>query len=321
MAFPISGTPVPTGAGPSTPALSGTFIPEIWSGRLIEKFYASTVLAAITNIFYEGEIKNQGDKVIIRTIPTLTINTYAATQGIVVERPSSNVINLLIDQGLYFATILDDVLRTQADMNLMDLWAQDAAQQLKIKVDQTVLASIPTTVAAKNKGGTAGIISGNINLGAAGAPVTLAGVTAAGGATGIMDLLIDMGVVLDEYNIPETGRWVVLPSWAVGMILRSDVRAANIMGDQTSAFRNGRVGECARFTVYQSNLLPTATEGAKTAVWTPFGHSNGLTFASQLTEMETIRSESTFGTIMRGLQVYGFKMIDPTCVGVAYVVR
>lgn len=320
MAFPISSTPQPSGSAASNPALSGTFIPEIWSGKLIEKFYAATVLAAISNTNYEGEIRNHGDKVIIRTIPTLTIRDYEATGPITVERPSSNVLNLLIDKGKYFAAVLDDVLRVQADMKLMDMWAEDASQQLKITIDTQVLASIPTTVDAKNKGDAAGKISGNINLGKTGAPLTVAGASSSG-VVGIMDLLIDLGVCLDEQNIPETGRWVIMPAWMVGMLLRSDVKAANIMGDGTSAFRNGRVGEVARFTVYQSNLLPTATESTKTATWIFAGHSNGLTFASQLTEMETLRVESTFGTIMRGLQVYGFKMIDPTCICAAYAVR
>ena len=60
------------------PLYTQNFIPEIWSGKLIEKFYATTVLAAISNTDYEGEIKNQGDKVSIRTQPTITISDYTA---------------------------------------------------------------------------------------------------------------------------------------------------------------------------------------------------------------------------------------------------
>jgi len=320
MAYPISSTPVPTGSPASTPALSGTYIPELWSGNLVEKFYATTVLAAISNTNYEGEIKGYGDKVNIRSIPTLTIFDYEATGPLPVQRPSAPIQQLLIDKGKGFNTILDDVLRIQSDINLMDMWSNDASQQLKIKIDTQVLASMPSTVDAANKGATAGKISANINLGVTGTPIVVGPANAAG-VVGILDLIIDLGVCLDEQNIPETGRWVILPAWMVGMLLKSELRSAQIMGDATSAFRNGRVGECARFTVYQSNLLPTAAESTKTAVYVLAGHANGLTFASQLTEMETLRAESTFGTLMRGLQVYGFKMIDPTCVCTAYAVR
>jgi len=320
MAFPVSSTPMPTGTVASNPALSGTFIPEIWSGKLLQKFYSTTVLAAISNVDYEGEIKSHGDKVIIRTIPTLTIRDYEATGPITIERPSSNVLNLLIDKGKYFAAVLDDVLRIQADIDLLNMWADDASEQLKIAIDTQVLAAIPTGIDAANKGDKAGKISANINLGKTGAPIVV-GPADASGVVGIMSLLVDLGVCLDEQNIPETGRWVLLPAWLVGMLLKSDVRAANIMGDATSAFRNGRVGELARFTVYQTNLLPTATETSKQAVWVFAGHSHGLTFASQLTEMEALRVESTFGTIMRGLQVYGFKVLDGIAIAGAYCVR
>lgn len=320
MAFPISASPQPAGSAAANPAYAGVFIPQIWSGRLLEKFYAATVLAAISNTNYEGEIKKFGDTVIIRTIPTLTIRDYEATGPITVERPSSNVLQLLIDKGKYFAAILDDVMRVQADMDLLDMWADDASEQLKIAIDTQVLAAIPAQVDALNKGSAAGKISGDINLGKATAPIVV-GSADASGVVGIISLLIDMGVCLDEQNVPETGRWAILPAWAVGILLKSDVRAANIMGDATSALRNGRVGTISRFTIYQSNLLPTATEGSDKAFHFLAGHNTGLTFASQLTEMETLRVESTFGTLMRGLQVYGFKVLKPESIVDAYVIR
>src|SRR5215470_13827333 len=96
---PISGLPLyPSGSSQPSPAYSGTFIPEIWSGKLIEKFYASTVLAAISNTDYEGEIKNQGDKVHIRTKPTITIRDYAVGGDLTLDRPASNIVDLNIDQ-------------------------------------------------------------------------------------------------------------------------------------------------------------------------------------------------------------------------------
>src|SRR5215831_531267 len=112
MAFPLAGSGTTPQIYPSTsstpsPAYSGTFIPEIWSGKLIEKFYASTVLAAISNTDYEGEIKNKGDKVHIRTKPTITIKDYKADGLLNLQRPQGNRIDLSIDRGKYFNTILD----------------------------------------------------------------------------------------------------------------------------------------------------------------------------------------------------------------------
>src|SRR3954464_10134182 len=170
MPFPLAGpatTPpiYPTGAATPTPAYSGTFIPEIWSGKLIEKFYQSTVLAAISNTDYEGEIKNKGDKVIIRTKPTITIKDYKADGALEVERPGSNVVTLLIDKGKYFNVILDDVYEVQADINMMNMWSDDAAQQFKLVIDREVLLSLIGKAAPTNRGTAAGKVSASINLG------------------------------------------------------------------------------------------------------------------------------------------------------------
>jgi hypothetical protein len=170
MAFPTSaGSPGTGGVAPNV-AYSGTFIPEIWSGKLIEKFYDATVLAAIANTDYAGEITNQGDKVIIRTKPTISINDYAADQTLTVERPSSNIVELLIDEGKYFATILDDVMEVQADLNQLGMWADDASEQMKIAIDTDVLLGLLGEADAANQGATAGRLSGTIDLGATTTP-------------------------------------------------------------------------------------------------------------------------------------------------------
>ena len=286
-----------------TVSYSGTFIPEIWSKKLIEKFYDATVLTAISNTDYEGEIRNQGDKVIIRTIPSLSINDYKSGQTLVNQRPESSNVELLIDKGKYWSAIVDDVQETQADIALMNMWSQDASEQMKISIDTDVLHNIVPDVAAANKGATAGRISGNIDLGTTGSPVGI-------DKTSILDFILDMGQVLDEQNRPETGRFLVMPYWATTLLKKSDIKDASLTGDGTSPMRNGRVGMIDRFTIYQSNNLRKVTDGANTAFDFLAGIKNGLTFASQLTKTETLRAESTFGDIMRGLQVYGYKVVD-----------
>jgi hypothetical protein len=91
------------------------------------------------------------------------------------------------------------------------------------------------------------------------------------------------------------------------MIKKSDLRDASLSGDGTSILRNGRIGMIDRFTIYMSHNL-SVTSGKYSII---AGHKMGMTFASQMTNMETIRSESTFGNIIRGLQVYGYKVVKP----------
>jgi len=326
LASAITTPPIyPTGSLTPAPAYSGTVIPEIWSGKLLEKFYASTVLAAISNTAYEGEIKNQGDTVHIRTKPTITINDYLADGAIVVERPSSNIIDLLINKGKYFATILDDVMEVQADLNLMGMWSDDAAQQMKIKIDSDVLLGILGTASAANRGLTAGAISANINLGVTGTPLSVAAEDdPVGGDVSILTVLLRLGQALDEQNVPEEGRWAIIPTWAATKIKQSELRQAYLSGDQTSMLRNGRLGQVDRFTIYVSNLLPkgpiTGPPALAAGEWVIYaGHPHGLTFASQVSKVETLRSEHTFGQILRGLQVYGYKVIDPIAIAQAIV--
>ncbi len=291
MGFPVS---------QGRPNYSGNFIPEIWSGKLIENFYDATVLAAISNTNYEGEIRRMGDTVNIRTTPEITIKTYVKGQTLSVENPDKPKIQLVIDKGEYFACIEDDVDKVQADINMMDTWSKDASERMKIKIDQRVLTDILPDISALNKGANAGRISGNINLGTTGSPVAIS-------KTNVLEYIVDVGTVLDEANAPESDRFIVIPAKMAGLIKKSDLKDASLTGDSVSVLRNGRLGMIDRFTVYMSHNL-SVSSGKFSII---AGHKMGFTFASQMTEMETIRSESTFGNIIRGLQVYGYKVTKP----------
>lgn len=325
--FPVAGsgtTPAiyPTG-GTGNAFQSNGFIPEIWSGKLVEKFYSSTVLAAISNTDYEGEIRNQGDRVRIRTKPTITIRDYRADGQLALDRPEGSDVELYIGTGKYFNTILDDVMEVQSDLNALSMWSDDAAQQLKIQVDTDVLGSILGSMNVKNRGATAGRITSSINLGATTTPLATVSRNPASGQVEILDVILRLAQALDEQNIPEEGRWIILPVWAVAQLKFSDLRQAYITGDSVSPLRNGRVGMIDRFTVYSSNLLPAGTAGGLAAgefvIYA--GHAHGLTFASQISKVETLRSELTFGTILRGLQVYGYQVIDGTALAQAIVTK
>ena len=305
MGFPVA---------PGRPDYSGNFIPEIWSGKLIENFYDSTVLAAISNTDYEGEIRNQGDTVNIRTQPNITIREYVKGQNLVVENPDAPKLQLVIDKGEYFSCVEDDIDRVQSDIKLMDMWSKDASEQMKIKIDQRVLTDMLPGIGALNKGATAGQQSAAFNLGTTGAPLTVTK-DGAGGTTSVVDLIVDMGTVLDEANVPESDRFLVIPARMAGLIKKSELKDASLTGDSTTPIRNGRLGMIDRFTLYVSHNLNVSS--GKTSLIA--GHKMGFTFASQMTEMETLRAQSTFGNIIRGLQVYGYKVVKPEALSQAVV--
>jgi hypothetical protein len=235
--------------------------------------------------------------------------------------PTSTPLELSIDKGKYFSVVVDDVDEVQADVKLMDIFTNDASEQMKIAIDGDVLQNAYADAAAANKGITAGKESGNIDLGTANAARAVS-------KTSVLDLILDMGQCLDEQNVPEEGRWLVVPPWVAALIKNSDLKQAYLTGDSVSPLRNGKLGQIDRFTLYVSNNLKkvadnAGTAGSTTDDFTGFylmaGTRDAISFASQITNVETLRAQSTFGNIMRGLNVYGHKVVKPEALVTAYI--
>jgi len=258
------------------------------------------------------EIKNKGDKVIIRQTPDITIRDYSKGQTLTIERPESPTIEMEIDKAKYFNFICDDIDRHQSDIKLMDNWSGDASKQMKITVDEGALADFYSDAHASNKGIAAGAKSGDINLGTTASPVVIS-------KTIILEKIVDIGTVLDEQNVPDESRWLIIPPWVSGMIKKSDLKDASLTGDGQSILRNGRLGGIDRLTLYLSNLLTSVSDTGFTCWHIIGGQRNGLSFAAQMTEMETLRAESTFGNLVRGLNVYGYKVLKTEAVVDLYV--
>lgn len=305
---------MPIAAAPGQPQYSGNFIPEVWSGKLVVKFYDATVFGDIANTDYEGEIKGMGDTVHIRTVPNITIRDYQKGGTLQTEHPDSPKIEFQINKAKYFQFAVDSIDKYQSDISLMDKWSADAGEQMKIAIDEPILASIPADVDAKNKGVAAGRKSGAYNLGDTGAPIALT-------AANVLEYITALASVGDEQNWPESGRWLVIPPWVRWLLVNSDLKNASITGDGVSTMRNGRIGGIDRFTIYVSNLLSVVTDGAFSVTNIMAGHKSGLTFASQMTEMDSLKSEHTFGTLVRGLNVFDHKVIKPESLARLYARR
>ena len=305
MPFPVDG---------ATPQLSGITIPTVWSGKLLIKFYEASVIPAIANTEYEGEISDYGDKVEIRSTPDITINTYAKGEALTYEQPAPTKQSLNIDKGKYWAFIADDVDVKQADYGLPEDWGKDASEKMKISVDTEVLAAVDADAHASNIGATAGVRSASFDLGAAGAWEVVT-------KSNVLDYIVDTGSVLDEQDVPESDRWMVLPAWMCGMIKKSDLKDASLSGDGTSIMRNGRIGMIDRYTLYMSNLLEVVNDGGTNVTNCLFGHKSAITFAGQFVKSESLPSPTTFGTLYRGLKVYGYKVVKPESLGVLYAAQ
>ncbi|WP_027185637.1 hypothetical protein [Desulfovibrio inopinatus] len=303
--------PFPVYTAGGVPSLSGTYVPKLFAKELLVKFYLSTVFSEIANTDYEGDISGMGDQVEIRTCPSVTIRDYIKGQPLVYEYLDPMNVSLLIDKGKYYGFNITDVDKAQSDIEMRSKWGDDAAQQLKIQIDGSILDAIPADVHASNVGSTAGLESENIDLGTTGAAASLT-------KSNIIDKICECSQILDEQNLPETDRWIVLPPWAIQRVKTSEIKDASLSGDGKSTVRTGRVGRVDRFTIYSSNQLKKVVDGTD-KVWNIlFGHKSSLTFASQFTKEELIKNPNDFGDILRGLQVYGFEVVKPDAMGRLY---
>jgi len=327
--YPVTGS----GAFDTNPSYSGAFIPTLWSGKLLAKFYQNTMLSEVANTDYEGELKNQGDTVRIRLAPSISISDYTVGQTLSYEVPTPIFQDMQVTKGKYFGVQVNDVLAYQSDMNLMNMFTEDAAKQLKIAIENEVFFNSFVTEgpAAQNEGATAGKISAAYNLGTDIAPIDQAT------PENVLKAILRMSTVLDEQNVPEDGRFLILSPYDRHLLMQSSIAQAYFTGDQSSTIRTGKIGMLDRFSVYVSNLLPrgeagkalvaglsaTSTGGAVTNAKARrlmvAGTKAATSFAMTINKTEPLRNQTDFGDIVRGLAVYGRKVVKPEAMVTAVV--
>lgn len=303
------------GTAAGYPQLSGVINSVVRAGSILSAFYAATVCGAICNTDYEGDIAKQGDKVEIVGEPTVTIKPYLKGQGLVLENLVPPVQTMYIDQADYWAFMIDSIDKYQSDRDYMANWTKVAGKQMKISVDTEVLSVVYSQVHASNTGATAGAKTASVNLGATGAPLAVTSAT-------IRDLLTSITQVLDEQDVPEDDRYVVLPPWMCKLVKMSDYADVSQTGEGTSMMMNGRLGVLDGFTVYKSNLLTVTADSGHNCTEVIAGHKSAIAFAAQITEekAQDLGVEG-FGIFAKGLYVYGRKVVRSQALVHAHVYK
>lgn len=290
----------------------GFLHPTIWSPLFVDEFYDSTPLEMIANTDYEGEITGYGSSVNIRLVPEVNSHEYSKGQDLVVDVPEQEITTLNIDKGEYFNMFIEDVDRAQSDIDYLYQWTTAAGKKQVEKINANVLGQAYLGVPAENKGNTAGADSGLFDLGDTGGnELVLTN-------ENIIDVLGRCAAVLDEQNVPEEQRWMVVPPWFRQLVLNSKVRDQLIAGGNEEMLRKGYLGTLMTFPLYLTNRLAKTNEGGNMVTSIMFGHRIALTFASQLVNSEVISSERKFGKFARGIHVYGWNVNKPSAMGLLY---
>jgi hypothetical protein len=276
------------------------FKPEIWAAETLVALRNSLVYAqpALVNRNYEGEITSHGQSVHITTIGDPTIFDYDKTATLNYEEVETAGTDLVIDQAKAFAFRLDDVDKAQALLNPMQQMAQNAAYGLRDKTDAYV-ASLYTGVASAN------------TIGSTGSPVSITTAT-----TAYDSVLVPLRTKLNRANVPSEGRYIVASPEFTGQLLKDD-RFVRVDASGTSeGLRNGMVGRAAGFDILESNNTPNPTGSVQVI---QAGYPGAITYADQIIETEALRLQNTIADAIRGLHVYGAKLLRPTGIAVAFI--
>lgn len=276
------------------------FIPEVWSTNLLSNLNPAHVYAQadVTNRDYEGDISQAGDTVKINSIGRVTIGNYTKNTNIGdPETLTDAQRTLVIDQQKYFNFQVDDIDKAQQSPKVMAEAMKEAAFGLADAEDQ-FLASFHVAADSAN-------LLGNDTT-----PLTLA---APGDA---YEYLLKLGTLLTEANVPKEGRVVTVPAWFTEELLLDDRFVKN--GVDLTALLNGEVGKAAGFRVTESNNVPN-TAGAKWKIQAT--HRMARSFANQIASTEAYRPEKRFGDAVKGLHVYGGKLVRPKAMAVLTVNR
>ncbi len=271
------------------------FIPAVWSAQLLTALDKSLVYAKLCNRDYEGEIRAYGDQVKINSLGDVNVGQYTKNTDISAAQTLTDAQRILeINQSWYFNFQVDDVDKAQQKPKVMQEAMSRAAYALADKADQYV-AGLYTE------------ISGTNTIGSDASPISIA--VAAGQSTAAAyEKLVDLAVKLDEANVPKAARWVVLPPWYHGILLKDSrfISAGTLKTDEVLA--NGFVGRAAGFDIYTSNNVPNTSNALYKVI---SGYSGAWSYAEQIADVEAYRPERRFADAVKGLHLYGAKVTRP----------
>ena len=300
---------------------SGNFQAEIYSQKVLKFFRRASVVEDITNTDYAGEIENYGDTVRIIKEPTVSISAYTRGAVVTPQDLADDEITLEVDQAQAFAFKVDDIEERQSHVNFEAMATSSGAFSLKRNYDKNVLQAMLDGAGIK---GASGSVETDSKLGTAGTPVTVTGSDAGDDVVNLMAL---MARKLDEQDVPEENRWFVAPPRVYENLYKAGAKIVEVQitGDDTSPLRNGLVTnqKIMGFTLYKSNALRQSADATTTTDMVSVsgvgtgenvvlaGHISACATANSIAKTEVIRAPDAFADVVRGLHVYGRKVLRP----------
>ena len=298
---------------------NNNFLPEIYSKKVLNFFRKASVVEAITNTDYAGEISGYGDTVKIIKEPVITVAQYergaTPTKTVLTDAETT----LIVDTANAFKFIVDDIESQMSHVNFKEVASSSAAYALRDAFDEGVIAKMFAGVSTSSPDNAIGT---DAAVGTGVEPATGAVDLLGSDGTGVdaLDLMARMARKLDDENVPEEGRWFVAPPSFYEELSQSGSKLLSVdFNAGQGSIRNGLVstGKLRGFNMYKSNNIasPTTATGKVLA-----GHMSSVSTAQTITSTEVIRDPDSFGDIVRGLHVYGAKVIRPEALVSAFYI-
>jgi hypothetical protein len=281
------------------------FTPELWAATLLRNLHKKYVFAqpGVINRDYEGQIKEKGDTVRITSIGAVAVGDYVKDTDMTAAQALTDAQTaLVIEKAKFFNFAVDDIDTAQAAGNIMDEAMFESGQALGNAMD-TYLAGFYTDVDSANFVGTDG------------SPKTLTL------ATDAYPLLTQVKVKLDEANVPEEGRFIIVPAWFEGVMLQDDRFIRQFNNIAPEALLNGMIAKAAGFNILLSNNVTFNGTAATGQYRMLAGYPGAWTVAEQINEVEGYRPQLRFADAVKGLQLYGAKVTKPSALSVLTVTR
>ena len=290
------------------------FLPSIYSRKVLNFFRKSSVVEAITNTDYAGEISAYGDSVKIIKEPVISVSDYTRNTDTTETRLTDQEINLVVDSAKAFKFIVDDIETNMSHVNFKEVATSSAAYALRDSYDAAVIANMFSGVSTSSPdhvlGADAAAATQTLGQHQGGSnSIDLTGSDGTG--TDPLDVMAFMAKLLDEQNVPEEGRWFVAPPAWYEQLSQSGSKLMSVdFNAGQGSIRNGLVssGKLRGFDMYKSNnIAAPSTAGGKVLA----GHISSTATAQTIISTETLRDPTSFGDIVRGLHVYGSKVLRP----------
>ena len=283
------------------------FLPSIYSKKVLNFFRKSSVVEAITNTDYAGEISAYGDSVKIIKEPVISVSAYTRNSDTSQTMLTDQELSLVVDQANAFKFIVDDIETNMSHVNFKEVATSSAAYALKDAYDAAVIAEMFAGVSSS---------SPDHVLGADSATDLAAGVFDGSGAADLgasetdpLDLMARMARLLDEANVPEEGRWFVASPDFYEVLGQSSSKLLSVdFNAGQGSIRNGLVssGKLRGFDMYKSNNIAAVSNAAGKCL---AGHMSSTATAQTILSTEVLRDPTSFGDIVRGLHVYGANVL------------